>query len=332
VTVLLTHDIDFTRSMNNVLAYAEDETSMGVPATYFIQAKYVKDYNDDLFLDISRRPILQRLSELGMEIASHTIAHSNEFRNMELGSGRESYPDYQPFVKTFDETHGGTIAGELRVSKYLLESLSDQTVTSFRPGHLSLPQALPQMLAATGYSYSSSITANEALTHFPYRMMFDRSYDAPVPVFEIPVTIEDEQGTLGNRVGDAVELSRRIAAYGGVVNILIHTDILDHKLEFQRRYIKAVKDIAWFGTMRGFGDWWVARDGLQLDVAEVQGQPGSRVIRLQSASRLEGLTLEVPKGWQLASGPAGTTQSGNRIVVGDFGEDSKAGTLHFRVP
>src|SRR5690606_35151830 len=98
--------------------------------------------------------------------------------------GAEAYPDYRPFVKTFTTQQGGTILGELRVSKYLLETLSGARVVSFRPGHLSLPAALPQALAATGYRFSSSITAGQAMTHLPYRTMDNRSYDAESPVYE----------------------------------------------------------------------------------------------------------------------------------------------------
>lgn len=46
LTVLITHDIDFTRSINNIPFYAEMEKSMAVPATYFIQTKYLTDFSD----------------------------------------------------------------------------------------------------------------------------------------------------------------------------------------------------------------------------------------------------------------------------------------------
>ncbi len=98
LTVLMTHDVDFTTSLANVPAYVAMERAAGIPATYFIQAKYVKDYNDDLFFDPARVAVLQQLTQWGMEVGSHSVSHSNEFRNMPLGDGLERYSDYQPFV------------------------------------------------------------------------------------------------------------------------------------------------------------------------------------------------------------------------------------------
>ena len=35
--------------MTNVRDYARVESNLGIGATYFVQTKYVKDYNDDVF-------------------------------------------------------------------------------------------------------------------------------------------------------------------------------------------------------------------------------------------------------------------------------------------
>ena len=99
---------------------------------------------------------------LGMELGSHTVAHSTVFSHFRLGTGTERYPEYQPYVKTKTKAANGSVFGELRVSKYLIEKLSGGTnVMSFRPGELSNPKALPQALVATGYRYSSSSTERE---------------------------------------------------------------------------------------------------------------------------------------------------------------------------
>jgi len=316
VTILMTHDIDYTASIDNMQAYAGLEYEAGVAATYFIQTKYVTDFNDTLFFTAERYPQLQQLIRQGMEIASHSVSHSNQFRLMAAGTGTERYPEYQPFVRTFDQVENASITGELRVSRFLLEQLGGRPVQTFRPGHLSLPETLPQMLAATGYRYSSSMTANEALTHLPFRMMYDRGYAEPVAVFEFPVTIEDEQGRLGDRVDEAIALTRSIAAYRGLVNVLVHTDITDHKLEFVRDYIAAFRDTAWFGTVSGYGEWWAQRESVALQVAAPAAD--SRTLQLQVADSIAGLTLELPAGWQFSSGPAGTLQQGVLLSVGAF--------------
>ena len=99
LSVMLTHDVDFTESMRNAVDYAEYEKSQGLAGTYFIQVKYIRDYNDDIFFNDDGVRHLRRLVELGMELGSHTIAHSRVFSRFPMGTGREAYPSYAPFVK-----------------------------------------------------------------------------------------------------------------------------------------------------------------------------------------------------------------------------------------
>ena len=44
--------------------------------------------------------------------------------------------------------------------------------------------------------------------------------------------------------------------------------------------------------MRGFGDWWAARDAVALDVA--RDPAGMLTVTLQAPTAIEGLTLAVP--------------------------------------
>ena len=326
LTILMTHDIDFTRSIVNAPVYAEVERAAGVPATYFIQTKYVRDYSDDYFLDPERSVYLRTLAGMGMEIASHSVSHSRLFETLDVGTGTENYPEYRPFVEQVMRVRGASLTGELRVSKFLLDALTGGQVVSFRPGHLSHPDSLPQLLQATGYRYSSSMTANEALTHLPYRAMYDRGYDVPTATFEFPVTIEDEEGRLGDRVDAAIDVARSIARYHGLVNVLVHTDSTDHKLEFTREFIAAFRATAWFGTVSGYGNWWAARDTVAIDIAEPA--PERRVVQVTVDGSIDGLTLDLPLGWDYRAGPAGSRQQGRLLSLGNF---SGAATLEFGV-
>ncbi|MDP3518311.1 MAG: polysaccharide deacetylase family protein [Pseudohongiella sp.] len=313
-TALLTHDVDFTRSINNIADYVALETRFGVPATYFIQTKYMTDYNDRQFFNPSRAETLKLLIDRGMEIASHTVAHSNEFSRMPVGSGDEQYPAYQPFVRDFATVENASMMGELRVSKFLLDSLSGTQIVSFRPGHLSLPEPLPQLLVANGYRFSSSMTANEAMTHLPFRLSHDRSYGRQVNAYEFPVTIEDEQGSLTARFDEIVALSNQIGQYQGLVMLMIHTDMLGEKLEFVERYLTHFYDTAWFDTVSGYGNWWAARESVVTDVVDASAD--SLRLRINAAQALDGLTLRVPDGWQYNAGLEGTRQIGELVILG----------------
>lgn len=302
--VLITHDVDYNRSLTNALAYAEFEASVGVRATYFVQVKYLRDFNDTAFFDNTAPPILQRLRALGHELASHTVCHSKVFSRFPLGTGAERYPDYQPFVRTPILTIGGSVLGELRTSKFLLEKFGGQEIVSFRPGHLQNPYSLPQALVATGYRHSSSVTANDSLTHLPFQLNYDRAHTAETPIFEFPVTIEDEElPPLGQRVQAALDVARELARYGGLMNVLIHPDITGHKLQFERDFIAALKPVAWFGTVNDFASWWAARNEVTVDV---ELSANFAAVTLTAPRPLDGLPLQIPTGWRLQSvEPAG---------------------------
>ena len=246
---------------------------------------------------------------------------------MALGSGRESYPDYRPFVKDFETVHNASISGELRVSKYLLEQMGADTVVAFRPGHLSLPRKLPEMLNAHGYQFSSSITANEALTHYPYRTTFASEYGSETPVFEFPVTIEDEQSDLWSRLDQSIELANKISRHGGLVNLLIHTDEAGRKLEFERRFIEEFRDRAWFSTMNEFGRWWQLRDSVQIDVHE--SETDSRILTVEVDGTIDGLSLRIPDSWQLEASDVGVSQAGD-VLIFDRISDQAAFSIRVR--
>jgi peptidoglycan/xylan/chitin deacetylase (PgdA/CDA1 family) len=318
LAAILTFDVDYTRSLPNAVAYAELLRSHGVRGTFFVQTKYMRDYNDAIMLTDETAAHLRRLRELGMEIASHSVAHARAFVSFPMGSGTERYPDYQPFVQAREEAVGGTILGELRVSKFLLERLAAPTeVVSFRPGHLANPSGLPQALAAAGYRFSSSVTAGVSLTHLPFRLNHDRGPAAESATFEFPITIEDEHLPLmGLRLKPSLEIARKIARDGGPFVVLTHPNILDHKLEFNRGILDALKGRAWFGSLADFGAWWSARDGVELNA---ERREGSMIIQLTAPRPIEGLTVEVPPGWRLdptVSPGVAARQDGQRIMIG----------------
>ena len=298
LSVMMTHDVDFTQSIKHAVEYAEYEKRQGVVGTYFIQVKYIRDYNDDIFFNDEGVRYVKQLADLGMELGSHTIAHSRVFNQFPMGSGRESYPSYAPFVKDRTTAYNVSILGELRVSKFLIDHFSGQSIVSFRPGELSNPFGLPQALLATGYRYSSTATANNSLTHLPYQLNYDRLTDSEVEIFEFPVTIEDEAlPKMGDRLPQALEVAKRISRYGGSVVVLIHPNVLDHKLAFEKGFVEGVRPYAWFGSVGEFGRWWAARNRVEVDV--VRDAAAMRVT-LNVPVSLAGLTLEVPPGWEVA--------------------------------
>lgn len=295
LAVLLTHDVDAQSSMHNALEFARVERARGVRGTFFIQTKYIRDLNDEVFLTDRWIEEMRQLATMGMEVGSHTVAHSKVFDQFPLGSGTERYPDYRPIVTGRLSARGGTVLGELRVSKFILETLvPGLVVQSFRAGELAYPLTLPQALEATGYRYDSTATANTALTHLPYRLTKDRLPHTEVEVYEFPVSIEDEElPPLGDRFPDAVKLADQLGRYGGVMTVLIHPNMLGHKLAFEARLIEALAARAWIGAVEDFGRWWEARDHVEVDVLE---SPGGIRLAVTAPKPIDGLVLALPPG------------------------------------
>jgi len=115
-----------------------------------------------------------------------------------------------------------------------------------------------------------------------------------------------------------MQLAQSISQYGGLFMILIHPNILDHKYEFEEKFIKAVKDFAWIGALEDFGKWWIMRDQVTVD-AEIKN--GSLTIIINSLAKIKGLGLQIPAGYTLDSVfPAEivVTQTGDMILIDEF--------------
>lgn len=314
LSVVLTHDIDYAKAWKNAVTFAEMEAARGIRATNFIQTKYLKDWNDEIFFDSAGVRYARTLDSLGMEIGSHTVAHSRQFDSFDLGDGKEEYPSYQPFVRDSTRTEDATVLGELRVSKFLLESQVGKKVVSFRPGHLSNPYSLPQALEATGYRYSSSVTANNSLTHLPFRLSYNREGEAESGIYEFPVTIEDEElPKMDKRFTAGLALAHKIARYGGLVVVLIHPNVTAEKLEFERSLTDSLRNDAWFGSVDQFGAWWSMRDNIKLDVSANDSATATVTIDPRWPSKM--IAIEVPEKWRLFEGDTESAHQDGRLVV-----------------
>jgi len=316
LSVILTHDIDYTESVRNALVYAEHEKHSGISATHFVQTKYMRDWNDDVFFKPEMLETIDQISNMGMEIGSHSVSHSRVFSKFGLGSGTERYPDYQPFVRDAARTENATVLGELRVSHFLLGQLTKAGApVSFRPGHLQYPFTLPQALEATGYRFSSSVTANTAMTHLPFRLTYGRETTAQTAIYEFPITIEDEHmPRLGDRLPQALAVADRLSRYGGLYVVLIHPNVLDHKLDFQKRLVAALKDRAWFGSLRDFGNWWTARDQMTW---HVERNGSRRTLLLVAPQPVNDLPLQLPRHYRLikTTPETATSQASNQTLL-----------------
>jgi hypothetical protein len=291
ISVVLTHNINTESSLDNALLLADEEKMLGLHSTYFIQTKYIRDMHPFIFKSENDFKKLALLEKAGMDVASLSVSGSPLFDQFEQGTGTEQYPAYRPYVMAYEKTYGGSIYGEMRISKYLIEHyVPGLNVSSFRSHNLYIPFTYPQSMIATGYRYSSSLSANVSLTHFPFQMNYNREYDDELDAFAFPVTQDDEYPPFTyDRLKPALDLARKIARYGGCYVGQVHPNALGRKVE--RAFVHALKDEAWFGSLKDFGDWWVGRNLVTVDVVH---EGGKRTVVLTVPRRMEGLAVMLP--------------------------------------
>jgi peptidoglycan/xylan/chitin deacetylase (PgdA/CDA1 family) len=314
LAAVVSFDVDYVDSMEHLKAYQDLLLRLEVPATFFIQTKYYRDFQDEGFFNDRTLGMIDSLQRAGMEIASHSVSHSDMYASVPIGDGQEAYPGYQPRVKAPGDTRNASVLGELRISKFLLEHLSDAEVVSFRPGYLATPPSLPQAMEASGYRFGSSETAGNVTTHLPYRANHDRLYGRETSIFEFPIAVEDEIApVMDQRDNDAVLLARQIARYGGSFVILVHPNEIEHKYRFLESVIPQLQPFTWFGTLAQLGGWWSARDQLEIDVSR---EGAETAIDLTATAPIDGLSLQLPMNLKLSRSEAtAEALEDNRLLI-----------------
>jgi hypothetical protein len=318
LAVCITHNINFKKGMDDAISLATQEQHDNIRSTYFIQTRYIKDSRSPLFFSEGDFVKLRQLAALGVDIQSNSVSGSPSFDQFEQGTGNEVYPDYRPYVMAFDKTYNGSIFGELRISRFLLDYfIPGNNTVAFRSSFFYIPFSYPQSLLATGYRFSSSIPANQALTHFPFQMNYNRAYESELPAFEFPVTDNDEVPPFTmDRATNAITLAKKIARYGGCFIGQVHPTTKGIKV--QKQFYNALKDISWFGTIRDFGLWWAARNEITIDVVH---DGSGRTIVLTLPKRIEGLAVMLPlRSTAVSVEPALKHSLDGRLIIFEIAE------------
>ncbi len=291
LSVCITHNINFATALDNAVKFANEEKKLNIHSTYFIQTRYIRDSRERIFNSIDDFKKLRLISQAGMDLQSNSVSGSPVFDQFEQGTGDEVYPDYRPYVMAWEKTYHGTIFGEMRVSRFLIDRFVPGNVTTaFRSTYLYTPFTYPQSLVSSGYRFSSSIPANAALTHFPFQLNYNREYNSEMQAFEFPVTDDDEIPPYSiERANSAITLAKKIARYGGCFIGQVHPNSTG--LAVEKKFIEALKDEAWIGTISDFGLWWAARSEVTLDV---NYQNDHRVVFVNVPKRMEGLAIMLP--------------------------------------
>jgi hypothetical protein len=321
--LIITHDVDYVKSVTNMLAYAAAEKAHGFSSTFFIQAKTVRDTEDTNFFDANAKRIVAKIKSEGSDIASHTVSHSPNWKEFAVGTGLENPDNYHPFVKEIapDHSHGitlgATLTGEVHVSQERLDSCAPGIdVDALRTGYLLINPKQWTVLERYGYRIDSSYGAGEILTSIPYTAMEEQGGSRESSVLEFPIVIADADNW--------VPMYPHMAAFDavldkesdihGVVTTLIHDDVVADKLPTELALVAHARPKMWVGNIDAFGDFW--DDRAETSVVGTSAG-GDETITVTAPHGVDGLTLDFPAAVQVIStnGTTATPVAGGSSVV-----------------
>jgi hypothetical protein len=314
--LLLSHDVDWENSFAPALDFARMEKEHHASSTFFIQTKYVSDYNSSAFFFGTDLHDLQELFARGFSIGSHSVIHSRGFNHFKLGSGTETFAAYRPHGTGFDTASGATVFGEVLVSKQLLDGeLTGQQTTFFRAGHLRVPPSLPEALQRTSYQFDSSFTADDVLSNFPYALPLDLGFVEDSGLYEFPVTFEDEGSPpLPQRIDKVLDVIRANAENGAISVVLIHSNESQTKLPAEEMILNQLPSNVTVSDMLSFARFWRARDHLRWTV-DAPGNSDEVTLNFQTDEPASGLTVEFQGLIARADGNATLLEDHHRIVL-----------------
>lgn len=324
--LIITHDVDYSKSVLNMLPYAKSEKTHGFTSTYFVQAKTVHDIEDYAFYDAHAKQIVATVAGEGGDIGSHTVAHAPDFRTFPVGTGEETPENYRPYVKVIapDHSHGLTIGasviGEVHVSQERLDAASPLVhVDALRTGYLLINRSQWTVLERFGYRFDSSYAAGEVMTAYPYTAMEEQGGSVESHIVEFPIVLADADGW--------VPMLPHMAAFDavlddeadihGVVTTLIHPDVVADKLPTELALVAHARPRMWVGDMDTFGDFWVRRS--QTIVTGSAVKDGRELVTVEAPHGIDGLTLDFPGGVTHAAATGTTARvmpNGTSVVLG----------------
>lgn len=328
--LLLTHDVDWENSFGPALDYARMENEHHARSTFFIQTKYVSDYNSKSFFYGDDLQDLKQLFAQGFSVGSHSIIHSRGFNRFDLGTGDETFANYRPKGTGFDTATGATVFGEVRVSKQLLDGeLSGHETIAFRAGHLRVPPSLPEALQRTGYRFDSSFTADDVLTNFPYALPLGLGFEEDSGLYELPVTFEDEEAPpLPQRVDSMLGVIRANAENGAINVLLIHPNLAGEKLAAEKELLEKLPSGVPATDLQSFALFWRARDRLQWKVNEAKS-PNGVELEVDPDEPASGVTFEFTREVAAVDNGAAILPDKHRVVLPDLKGGQRV-VLHIR--
>lgn len=305
-TLMLTHDVDGTSGMDTMHFFSESEKNLGISANYNITVRYISDALESAFY-IGKDVEIQDLINDGHILGSHSVGHFPDFWDddiFSIGNPGNTMDNYLPH-NNLTITTGGTVYGELEVSKNVLEADFGQDIRIYRTGHLVYNKYMVEVMDELGYLYNSSYSANEVLTNFPYQNKTGRSFRGTNSnIYELPVSISDvyhdnpiSEDNYIEKVDFWLDIVSKIDANNASTVLLIHPN-RKYKLLGQELFLASLPNSIAIQEMGTFGDYWRDRETFNF-TSQLADNKLSIIIPSQNLTINESISLIVAKGQNL---------------------------------
>ena len=97
-------------------------------------------------------------------------------------------------------------------------------------------------------------------------------------------------------------------------------------LTVEKKFIEALNDDAWIGTLNDFGLWWAARNEVTLDVNYINDK---RVVTVNVPKRMEGLAIMLPvRSTPLSVEGGGKYSVDGKLIIFELAEGTIRITLN----
>lgn len=267
---MITHDVDATSAYDTMHFYSDYENSIGVKASYFFTTHYINDALLSDFYNANSIPKVQDVLAKGHIAGSHSVGHFPDFDDesiFPIGVLGNTATNYQPYNFGSGATTGGSVLGETEVSKNLLETNFGIQVKTFRAGYLCFNDKIINALDTIGYTNSTTLSAADILTNFPFQQHKERSTSGALTnVWEYPMTISD---VFSSNPITNINYPQKVAIWLDVINrnmannapnvLLIHPT-RQYKLTAQQNLISSLPSGVLVTNLELFANYWQKRN------------------------------------------------------------------------
>lgn len=290
--LLLSHSIESGDSPAGARQTAVWESSRGVASTWFIQTNESDAGQPGPLYGASIAALVRDISANGHELAAHTVSLPPDFAALPFGTGLERRSDYRP------ETVNGrlwdaTVMGEIRVPKRVLErDVDGAIIAGFKSPGSAYPEILDEALAASGYSWDSSLSLREVQSYRPFLLTRRRTMLAESRVVELPTAFSDERPLKGPPP-EAPDILRALNAASAEEGVLAwHSRPTERNRDLEASVLERLPPGTAVWTLGRAARWWAAREGTRLRLGGRQAD-GSRVLDLSLPPEADGADLSV---------------------------------------